>query len=354
MNYKTIIFSVNKSLNNLRTAHHTKAYWLLLLLYLLYFLYSLIIAMIALQQEMLTESSWLNFVILDGLRIFGFVLIMKGVLFFGLLKTSKTAYFIVLAEIALTINYFSFSANNPPLLAYNLAMLAVFVFNWKVFDIYHPKFNVERRLLIILSSFIGLLFFQKFGFRLFKSSFNQKFGFIDLVTDYGKILINPSSLFSYQHIEPNNLVGWIFFYTVLFSGAMFLITTISLLIIPRQEIFRPKMTWNENIDPEQIDLDPDSLAVFKLSQNLDIFYHHGVTIYYKEAAKSCIILGDLIQINANRELGEGEIVQSIKTLQQFVHQQGKTLAFFQNTNKYISELQTSNLTTIEFAHEKRS
>jgi phosphatidylglycerol lysyltransferase len=303
---------------------------------------------LALGVDMLNEYSRVNFLLLDGLRILGFVSIFKGIILVGLLKKSKTAYVIALTEIALAISYFLFEMRSPVLLASNIVMLVIFAINWRTFDVYHPTFNIERRLLIILSSFVGLLYLQKIGFRLLKSSFNQYFGFSDLITSYTEIILDPRTLFSYEHIRPNNLGGWWFFYTVLFAGALFLITALALLIVPKLSSTRYDLTWNAHVDPQDLIQDTDTLALYKLAQNTDIFYYNQITIYYKELLKSCIVLGDPVgYVDTNST----DIEAALKAFSSYVHKKGKIVAYFQTTPRYYKHILKVKLIAIPFAQE---
>jgi lysylphosphatidylglycerol synthetase-like protein (DUF2156 family) len=328
-----------------------KLYWVLITLYVGYFLYDLNMIGQVISQEMYRESSWLNYLLLDGLRVFGFVLAVKGILLYGLLKTNKAAYFLTMALIALSCNHFIFVDYNLGTLSFNIIMEAVFLINWQNFNLYHPKFNLERKMLFILSMFVGLLFFQKWGFRLLKSEFTTHFGFIDLVTSYTNTLINPSILFSYEQIEPNSLIGWIFFYLILYFGAAFLITVVCLLVVPNLNLLRSKTDWKASLDTEQLKLDQDPLAVFKQGQNLDVFYDQNMTLYYKFTDKICFVLGDPVFDNSELYQSQDNTKIAITNFVKYINLQGKVICFYQVSDRYLEYFNSIGLIPIHYAQE---
>lgn len=353
INFKPLSFqnTIKVQITQLYSNNKFKLYWVLIALYVGYFLYDLNIIGQAISQEVYKESSWLNYLLLDGLRIFGFVLAIKGVLLYGLLKTNKAAYFLTTALIALSCNHFIFVDYNPGLLSFNIVMGAVFLINWQNFDLYHPKFNLERKMLIILSMFVGLLFFQKWGFRFLKSEFSTHFGFIDLISSYTNTLIDPSILFSYEQIDPNSLNGWIFFYLILYLGAAFLITVVCLLIIPNLGLQKFKTDWKTSFDTEQLKLDQDSLAVFKQGQTLDIFYDQNVSLYHKFTDKICFVLGDPVLSDSKLHQSQDNIQVAITNFVKFIHLQGKVVCFYQVSDRFLKVFNSVGLISIQYAQE---
>ena len=353
INFKTFSFQnkLKVQIPRLYSNNKFKLYWVLIVLYAGYFLYDLSIIGKVISQEVYKESSWLNYLLLDGLRIFGFVLAVKGVLLYGLLKTNKAAYFLTMAQIALNCNHFIFDDYNLGLLSFNIIMGAVFLINWQSFNLYHPKFNLERKMLIILSIFVGLLFFQKWGFMLLKSELSTHFSFIDLVTSYTNTLVNPLVLFSYEQIEPNSLDGWIFFYLILYLGAAFLIIVVSLLIIPNLRLLKLKIDWRTSFDTEKLKLDQDSLAVFKQGQNLDIFYDQNMSLYYKFTNKICFVLGDPVFDNSQLHQSQDNMQIAITNFVKYIHLQGKIICLYQVSDRFLKVFDSVGLISIQYAQE---
>ena len=184
---QTLITPYKKNISRFKSV----LYWILISLYLGYFLYTLVIIGFAIVQSSFQESSWLNYLILDGFRLFGFVVAIKTIILYALLHTNKSAYFLTLALTAISCNYFWLVEYNSLELSFNLIFLVVTLLSWKSFNLYHPKFNLERRLLLILTFFTSLLFFQRWGFKVLKTSFLHHFGFVDLITSY--LNVEPAS-----------------------------------------------------------------------------------------------------------------------------------------------------------------
>ncbi|MBC7472633.1 MAG: DUF2156 domain-containing protein [candidate division SR1 bacterium] len=199
----------------------------------------------------------------------------------------------------------------------------------------------------MLSTFVTLQFIQSFGFRLLRSSFDSRFHFLQLITDYLKLLVDPSTLAGLDQVEPKSATAWIFLYLVLFAGALFIILSITLIVIPRISLNNDDLKWNQNPDTRELDIDIDPLAVYKVTQNLDVFYFENITLFYKETATTCFVLGEPI-IHDSTDVNLKETITLLKNM---MHKKGKSVCFYQLSDKYFTYFKSQNFASINYADE---